>query len=97
MQLLVDKLRQKMYIFEAGSDYRRIGCIHGTEQRQAAVQRIPGRRVYYGEQGRRFDAGGRTIGRFAIRINGGTLLHEVLHDKAADGTRSIRSMRRSWA
>ena len=35
-----------------------------------------------------FKAGSRTIGRFAIRINGGTLLHEVLHDVNADGSRN---------
>jgi len=35
-----------------------------------------------------FKAGSRTIGRFAIRFNGGTLLHEVLHDVNADGTRN---------
>ena len=36
-----------------------------------------------------FPAGRNTIGRFALRINGGTLLHEVLHDVGADGKTKI--------
>jgi len=36
-----------------------------------------------------FKAGSRTIGRYAIRINGGTLLHEVLHDVGGDGKTKI--------
>lgn len=64
--LLVDKLRQKMYIFEAGAIIGELDVSTGLNNAKQPVQRIPGGRVYYGEQGRRFRRG---------RQNNRTLCH----------------------
>ena len=85
--LLVDKLRQKMYIFEAGAIIGELDVSTGLNNAKQPYNESPAGEYITVSKVGDFDAGGRTIGRFAIRINGGTLLHEVLHDKAADGTR----------
>ena len=47
--LLVDKLRQKLYIFEAGAIIGGVDVSTGAQQRETAVQRIPGGRIHHGE------------------------------------------------
>ena len=85
--LLVDKLRQKMYIFEAGAIIGELDVSTGLNNAKQPYNESPAGEYITVSKVGDFNAGGGTIGRFAIRINGGTLLHEVLHDTAADGTR----------
>ena len=83
--LLVDKLRQEMYIFEEGKIIGTLLVSTGlNNEKQPYNETPPGEFVTVSWTGD-FAAGKNTVGRYAIRINGGTLIHEVLHDKAADG------------
>lgn len=85
--LLVDKLRQKLYIFEAGAIIGELDVSTGLNNAKQPYNESPAGEYITVSKVGDFNAGGGTIGRFAIRINGGTLLHEVLHDTAKDGTR----------
>ena len=85
--LLVDKLRQKLYIFEAGAIIGELDVSTGLNNAKQPYNESPAGEYITVSKVGDFNAGSGTIGRFAIRINGGTLLHEVLHDKAKDGTR----------
>ena len=85
--LLVDKLRQKLYIFEAGAIIGELDVSTGLNNAKQPYNESPAGEYITVSKVGDFNAGSGTIGRFAIRINGGTLLHEVLHDTAKDGTR----------
>ena len=85
--LLVDKLRQKLYIFEAGAIIGELDVSTGLNNAKQPYNESPAGEYITVSKVGNFEAGSGTIGRFAIRINGGTLLHEVLHDTAKDGTR----------
>jgi len=83
--LLVDKLRQKLYVFEAGRIISSLDVSTGLNNKSQPYNETPAGEFLVVSWTGDFKAGSRTIGRFALRINGGTLLHEVLHDVAADG------------
>lgn len=87
--LLVDKLRQKLYIFEAGAIIGELEVSTGLNNKnQPFNETAAGEYITVSRIGD-FQSGKRTIGRYAIRISGGTFLHEVLHDVAADGKTRI--------
>ena len=86
--LLVDKLRQKLYVFEDGRIISELDVSTGLNNPSQPYNETPAGEFLTVSRVGDFKAGSRTIGRFAIRINGGTLLHEVLHDVNADGTRN---------
>ena len=83
--LLVDKLRQKLYVFEEGRIISSLDVSTGLNNKSQPYNETPAGEFVVVSWTGDFKAGSRTIGRFALRINGGTLLHEVLHDVAADG------------
>lgn len=87
--LLVDKLRQKLYIFEGGRIISSLDVSTGLNTKSQPYNETPAGEFLVVSWTGDFKAGSRTIGRFALRINGGTLLHEVLHDVAADGKTKI--------
>ena len=87
--LLVDKLRQKLYVFEAGRIISSLDVSTGLNTKSQPYNETPAGEFLVVSWTGDFKAGSRTIGRFALRINGGTLLHEVLHDVGADGTTKI--------
>ncbi len=83
--LLVDKLRQKLYVFEAGKIVTSLDVSTGLNTKSQPYNETPAGEFLTVSRVGDFKAGSSTIGRYAIRINGGTLLHEVLHDVGADG------------
>ena len=83
--LLVDKLRQRMYVFEDGKIIGELLVSTGLNNPKQPYNETPAGEFLVVSWTGDFKAGSRTIGRFALRINGGTLIHEVLHDVAADG------------
>ena len=85
--LLIDKLRQKLYVFEAGRIVTSLDVSTGKNTKSQPYNETPAGEFITVSRVGNFQAGSSTIGRFAIRINGGTLLHEVLHDVGADGTK----------
>ena len=87
--LLVDKLRQKMYVFEDGRIIGELLVSTGLNNAKQPYNETPAGEFITVSSVGDFQAGKNTIGRFAIRINGGTLLHEVLHDVGADGKTKI--------
>lgn len=87
--LLIDKLRQKLYVFEAGRIVTSLDVSTGKNTKSQPYNETPAGEFITVSRVGDFKAGSRTIGRFAIRINGGTLLHEVLHDVGADGKTKI--------
>ena len=89
--LLVDKLRQKLYVFEDGKIITSLDVSTGKNTKSQPYNETPAGEFITVSRVGDFKAGSSTIGRFAIRINGGTLLHEVLHDVGADGTTKIYS------
>ena len=89
--LLVDKLRQKLYVFEEGRIISSLDVSTGLNNKSQPYNETPAGEFVVVSWTGDFKAGSRTIGRFALRINGGTLLHEVLHDVGADGTTKIYS------
>ena len=86
--ILVDKLRQKLFLFEDGRIISELLVSTGLNNKNQPYNETPAGEFLTVSRVGDFKAGSRTIGRFAIRINGGTLLHEVLHDVNADGTRN---------
>ena len=86
--LLVDKLRQKLYVFEDGKIISDLLISSGLNNPSQPYNETPAGEFVTVSRVGNFYAGKNTIGRFAIRFNGGTLLHEVLHDVNADGTRN---------
>ena len=89
--LLVDKLRQKLYVFEDGRIISELPVSTGLNNPKQPYNETPSGEYLTVSRVGDFKAGSRTIGRYAIRINGGTLLHEVLHDVGRDGTTKIYS------
>ncbi|MBR4040539.1 MAG: L,D-transpeptidase [Clostridia bacterium] len=87
--LLVDKLRQKLYVFEAGRIISSLDVSTGLNTAKQPYNETPAGEFLVVSWTGDFPAGRNTIGRFALRINGGTLLHEVLHDVGADGKTKI--------
>ena len=87
--LLVDKLRQKLYVFEAGRIISSLDVSTGLNTKSQPYNETPAGEFLVVSWTGDFKAGSRTIGRFALRINGGTLLHEVLHDVGGDGKTKI--------
>ena len=87
--LLVDKLRQKLYVFESGRIISSLDVSTGLNTAKQPYNETPAGEFLVVSWTGDFKAGSRTIGRFALRINGGTLLHEVLHDVGADGKTKI--------
>ena len=87
--LLIDKLRQKLYVFEAGRIVTSLDVSTGKNTKNQPYNETPAGEFITVSRVGDFKAGSSTIGRFAIRINGGTLLHEVLHDVGADGKTKI--------
>ena len=87
--LLVDKLRQKLYVFEEGRIISSLDVSTGLNTAKQPYNETPAGEFLVVSWTGDFKAGSRTIGRFALRINGGTLLHEVLHDVGADGKTKI--------
>lgn len=87
--LLVDKLRQKLYVFEAGRIISSLDVSTGLNTKSQPYNETPAGEFLVVSWTGDFKAGSSTIGRFALRINGGTLLHEVLHDVGADGKTKI--------
>ena len=87
--LLVDKLRQKLYIFESGRIISSLDVSTGLNTKSQPYNETPAGEFLVVSWTGDFKAGSNTIGRFALRINGGTLLHEVLHDVGADGKTKI--------
>ena len=87
--LLVDKLRQKLYVFEAGRIISSLDVSTGLNTAKQPYNETPAGEFLVVSWTGDFPAGKNTIGRFALRINGGTLLHEVLHDVGADGKTKI--------
>lgn len=87
--LLVDKLRQKMYVFEAGRIIGTLEVSTGLNNARQPYNETPAGEFITVSRVGDFKAGKNTIGRYAIRINGGTLLHEVLHDVGGDGKTRI--------
>jgi len=83
--LLVDKLRQKMYVFEGGRIIGEMLVSTGLNNPKQPYNETPAGEFLVVSWTGDFKAGSRTIGKYALRINGGTLIHEVLHDVAADG------------
>jgi len=83
--LLIDKLRQKLYVFKAGAIISSLDVSTGLNTAKQPYNETPAGEYLTVSRVGDFKAGSSTIGRFAIRINGGTLLHEVLHDVGADG------------
>lgn len=83
--LLVDKLRQKMYVFEAGRIIGELDVSTGLNTEKQPYNETPAGEYLVVSWTGDFYAGSGTIGKCALRINGGTLLHEVLHDVGADG------------
>ena len=83
--LLIDKLRQKLYVFEAGRIISSLDVSTGLNTAKQPYNETPAGEFLTVSRVGDFKAGSSTIGRYAIRINGGTLLHEVLHDVGADG------------
>lgn len=89
--LLVDKLRQKLYIFQDGRIISTLTVSTGLNNEKQPYNETPAGEFITVSRVGDFNAGGGTIGRYAIRINGGTLLHEVLHEVGADGKTRIYS------
>ena len=87
--LLIDKLRQKLYVFEGGRIVTSLDVSTGKNTKSQPYNETPAGEFITVSRVGNFQAGSSTIGRFAIRINGGTLLHEVLHDVGADGKTKI--------
>ena len=86
--LLIDKLRQKLYLFEDGRIISEMLVSTGLPSASQPYNETPaGEYVTISRVGN-FGAGTNTIGRFAIRYSGGNMLHEVLHVVNADGTRN---------
>ncbi len=82
--LLVDKLRQKLYIFEAGAIIGTLDVSTGLNNPKQPYNETPAGEFltisWVGEM-----VSGTMRERFSIRINGGTTIHEVPYRYGADG------------
>ncbi len=83
--LLVDKLRQKLYIFEDGQIIGDLDVSTGLNNDEQPYNETPaGEFITVSKVG--LFVSGTMRADYAIRINGGTLLHEVPYRFGADGT-----------
>ena len=83
--LLIDKLRQKLYIFEAGAIIGELDISTGLNNDKQPYNETPaGEFITVSRVG--LFVSGTMRADYAIRINGGTLLHEVPYRYGADGT-----------
>ncbi len=86
--LLVDKLRQKLYIFEDGRIIGELLISTGlNNEKQPYNETPPGEFITISRVGE--FRSGTMISEYAIRINGGTLLHEVPFRYGADNKTKI--------
>lgn len=86
--LLIDKLRQKLYIFEAGRIIGDLDVSTGLNNDKQPYNESPaGEFLTVSRVGEFVSGTMRAL--YAIRINGGTLLHEVPYRFGADGTTRI--------
>ena len=86
--LLIDKLRQKLYIFEAGSIIGTLDVSTGLNNDKQPYNETPaGEFITVSRVGEFVSGTMRAL--YAIRINGGTLLHEVPYRFGADGKTRI--------
>ena len=85
--LLVDKLRQKMYIFEDGRITGELLVSTGLNTEDEVFNETGAGDFLTANFVGDFPSGPHTLGKYAIRFSGGNLLHEVLHEELADGTR----------
>ena len=88
--LLIDKLRQKLYIFEAGAIIGTLDVSTGLNNAKQPYNESPaGEFITVSKVGEFIS--GTMRAQFAIRINGGTLLHEVPYRYGGDGKTKIYS------
>ena len=86
--LLIDKLRQTLYIFEAGRIIGELEVSTGLNNDKQPYNESPaGEFLTVSRVGEFVSGTMRAL--YAIRINGGTLLHEVPYRFGADGTTRI--------
>lgn len=86
--LLVDKLKQKLYIFEDGKIIGELICSTGFPTQDAPYNETPAGEFLVVSWVGEFISGsgsGMMYCDLAMRINGGTLLHEVPYKKSSDG------------
>ena len=82
--LLIDKLRQKLYIFQNGAIIGELSVSTGLNNaKQPYNETPPGEFITCSKVG--LFVSGSMRADYAIRINGGTLLHEVPYRYGADG------------
>ena len=86
--LLIDKLRQTLYVFEDGRIITSMPVSTGLPNAKQPYNETPAGEYITISRVGNFDAGTNTLGRFAIRYSGGNMLHEVLCEINADGSRS---------
>ena len=87
---VIDKLTQRMYVFENGVRTEELLIATGKiESNKYYNETIPGEYITASRVGD-FPSGN-MVCRMAIRINGGILLHEVPHKPNSDGTRNYSS------
>ena len=88
--LLIDKLRQKLFIFEAGAIIGELDISTGLNNDKQPYNETPAGEFITVSRVGEFVSGTMRAD-YAIRINGGTLLHEVPYRYGADGTTKIYS------
>lgn len=87
--LLVDKLTQKLYIFEDGKIIGELMCSTGFPTKSQPYNETPAGEFLVVSWVGQFTSGsgsGLMYCDMGMRINGGTLLHEVPHKLGSDGT-----------
>ncbi|WP_102409773.1 L,D-transpeptidase family protein [Beduinella massiliensis] len=87
--LLVDKLTQKLYIFEDGKIIGELICSTGFPTKDQPYNETPAGEFIVVSWVGQFESGsgsGLMYCDLAMRINGGTLLHEVPHKLSSDGS-----------
>ena len=82
--LLIDKLRQKLFIFEAGAIIGSLDISTGLNNEKQPYNETPAGEFITISRVGEFVSGTMRAD-YAIRINGGTLLHEVPYRYGADG------------
>ena len=86
--LLIDKLRQKLYIFQNGAIIGELSISTGLNNAKQPYNETPaGEFITCSKVG--LFVSGTMRADYAIRINGGTLLHEVPYRYGADGTTKL--------
>ena len=88
--LLVDKLRQRLYIFKEGEIIGELEVSTGLNNDKQPYNETPAGEFITVSKVGEF-VSGTMRAQFAIRINGGTLLHEVPYRYGRDGTSKVYS------